>query len=151
MDLSTYYREYELAYHLGILMILFAVFVTVFLCVRRYRDTKCRWKRILFYIAYLLIFLIFLDVYLNGPYLCKKDIDNKTIYGYEGNFEILEVGDGLNKEVLFMIKGETLQLECFDDDGYDIEILKPGKYDGKIVYAIYTNEVLFIEIYENPE
>ena len=98
MDLSTYYQEYESVYHAGNVMIILAVFVTIFLCVRRYRDTKCRWKRIMFYIAYLFLFLIFLDVYINGAYLCKKDIDNQTIYGYEGEFEILEVDDRLYKK-----------------------------------------------------
>ena len=97
----------------------------------------------------LLIFLIILDVYFHGPYLCKKDIDNQTIYGYEGDFEILEVDDRLYKKALFVINGEEHRLEYFEDDEYDIDIIKPGKYNGKIVYAIYANEVLYIEIYSS--
>ena len=151
MDLSTYYQEYESTYHAGNFMIIFALFVTIFMCVRRYRDTKCRWKRILFYLGYLLMFLIILDVYIKGACLCKKDIDNQTIYGYEGDFEILEVDDRLYKKALFVINGEEHRLEYFEDDEYDIDIIKPGKYNGKIVYAIYGNEVLYIEIYEAEE
>ena len=50
-----------------------------------------------------------------------------------------------------MINGEEHRLEYFEDDEFDIDIIKPGKYNGKIVYATYGNEVLYIEIYETEE
>ena len=70
------------------------------------------------YVIYILLFVIVLSYYFRGPYLCKKDINQKTIYAYEGVFEITETTSGIYNRAMFLIDGEELYLQYFEDDEY---------------------------------
>jgi len=93
-----------------------------------------------------LIFVTILVYYYFGAYLAKQDIDQKTIYGYEGGFEITEISQGIYKKAVFLIDGKEISLKYFEDDGYEFDQIKVGKHKGKIVYAEHVAKVLYIEI-----
>ena len=149
MDLSIYYEEFQTVYILGNFVIILMFLVTVFLFVRRHQDTKSIRERILLYVIYILLFVLVLSYYFHGPYLCKKDINRKTIYAYEGDFEVIETTSGIYNKAMFLIDGEELCLQYFKDDEYDFDIIQPGKYEGKIVYAQHVSKILHIEIYNS--
>ena len=97
------------------------------------------------------IFISIIVRFFLSAYLCKKDVDKKTIYGYEGYFEIVETMDNiLSYKAIFLINGEEICLRYFEDDNaYDFDTIQPGEYIGKIIYAKYAAEVLDIEIYSS--
>lgn len=149
MNLPKYYEEFQTVYILGNIVIILMFIATVFLFVRRKVDTKSIGERVVLYIIYALLFIIVSSYYFRGPYLCKKDIDQGTIYGYEGNFEIVETTNGIYNKAVFIIDGQKICLKYFKDDGYDFDALQPGEYDGRIIYAYHASKVLDIEIYSS--
>ena len=150
MDLSAYYTEFKDIYNWGTFAVILALLVVIFLCFRTLKDNsqECNriWKKALFCVGYILIFAIVLVYYFSGPYMGKKDIDQKTIYSYEGNFEISQISQGIYNKAVFLIDGKEICLKYFEDDGYDFDQIKTGRHEGKLVYAQHIAEVLYIEI-----
>ena len=153
MDLSIYYENFELTYNIANFAVLLAFLATVFLCIRRICDKSeyCNrvWKKLLLCFIYVLFFSVILTYYFTGPYLGKKDIDQKTIYSYEGEFEIIEVTDGIYNKAVFLVEGKEMCLKYSENDDYEIDMIKAGKYKGKLVYAQHAAQVLYIEIYKS--
>ena len=153
MDLSVYYENFELSYILANFTVLLSLLVTVFLCVRRIFDKSeyCNQvrKKIGLCFLYVLYFAIILTYYFTGPYLEKKDIDQKTILCYEGEFEIVEVADGIFDKADFVVDGKQMRLTYSENYDYDIDLIKPGRYMGKLIYSKHSCKVLHIEVHES--
>lgn len=154
MDLTPYYESYANTYRLGVFTVIFAFIVIGFLIMRTLLDKseKCRpvWRRVVYCLGYLLIFASVLGhLFFGGMLGMKQDVDEGTIYGYEGEFEIVELKPGLYKKAVFSINGEDICLKYFDGEGkyeYDPESIQPGTYTGKLVYGKHTAEVIYVEI-----
>ena len=76
-----------------------------------------------------------------------EDIAEKTIYYYEGTFEITEISYGIHEKVVFSINEEQMELKLVTDK-IEIDDIEPGIYKGEIVYAQHVAQVLHLEIYE---
>ena len=99
MDLTVYYKDLQFLCIFSVSAIIFALFVISFLCIRAIRDNsvECNrtWKKIVFCIGYTFILLFLLGYFFsNGLHMAIKDIDQKTICGYQGEFEIVEIQPG---------------------------------------------------------
>lgn len=155
MDLSIYYEEFEHANIIAGIVVILAFFVTVFLCICTIREkssyTDRVWKKVLFCVGYCLIFGSVVANYFIGPYPAQKDIEQQTIYGYEGNFEIVQTTHGIYHKAVFLIDGEEICLKYFEDDDYQFESVTPGVYDGKLIYAQHAAQLLYMEIEEARE
>ena len=156
MDLSIYYEEFQTVYGMGNFAVILMLCTTIFLCVRRVRDfinkdEYCNrvWKVAVLSVTYVFLFLVILCYYFRGPYLCKKDIDQKTIYGYEGSFEIIETTEGIYDRATILIDGEEISLNYFENNDYEVDLVKPGEYEGKLIYAQHSSKILYIEIYQS--
>ena len=151
MDLSSYYNELQTIYNWWIVLIFFSLFAVLFIGIRSIRDKEETAKeKAANCIMLTIIFASIIVRFFGGAYLCKKDVDQKTIYGYEGYFEIIELTDNiLSHQAVFLIDGEEICLRYFEDDAYDFDAIRPGEYVGKIVYAKHAAEVLDIEIYDS--
>ena len=155
MDLSAYYDNFKLAYGIANFAVFLAFLTTIFLCVRRIRDKSkyCNrlWKKTLLCFIYVLLFSVILIYYFTGPYLGKKDIDKQTIYGYKGEFKIVEISNGVYNEAVFLVDGKEMRLKYSENDSYDFDTIKIGEYEGELVYAQHTAQVLYIKIYESEQ
>ena len=153
MDLSKYYKEFESTYRIAIVALILMFLVTIFVCVRRIKDNskECNriWKKVLFCIGYISLFMVVLGYYFSGPYLAKRDTDQKTIYYYEGDFDILSTSHRIYNKATFSIENENITLKYFEDENYDFDSITPGSYEGKLVYAQNAATVLYIEIYQS--
>ena len=90
MDLSTYYEELQTTYYLSIVALCLAICAVLFVGIRRIINKEEKTKtKIILWIILILMFASVLNQFLVGPYLAKKDVDQKTIYCYEGVFEII--------------------------------------------------------------
>lgn len=148
MDLSTYYEELQVNFKMLVFAECLVFFVMIFIGVRSIRDKKEKiWQKMvsLVGLTVILVFLI-MNVFIPAN-LARKDVELKTIYGYEGYFEIVETTHGIYNRALFLIDGKEINLKYFADEGYDFDIIKPGEYTGKIVYAQQLAEIMFLEIY----
>ncbi len=152
MDLYSYYKDFEITFAISLVAVILALFAVIFCCIRTLKDKnrECNapYKKVLFCLGYSLIFFIVLGYYLQGPYLYKMDVDEKTICGYEGTFEITKIDDGIYNYAVFVMDDKEIRLKFFSDDGYDTEKITIGKHKGKLIYATHAAEVLYIEIYQ---
>lgn len=147
MNLSTYYQEFETIHTIAVLVVCLAFVATLFVGIRSICDkTESTKKKIVNCVLLLVIFCSVSIYYFLGPYLGKQDVEQGTIYCHEGNFEIVETTKGLYHRAEFILDGERVSLKYFPEDGYDFEMIVPGKYEGKLVYAQHLGEVLFVEI-----
>ena len=73
----------------------------------------------------------------------KKDVDQKTIYCYEGVFEIIETSNGIYAKAVFRFENQELTLKYSKDDYGEII---PGKYEGKLIYAQHLAQILYLEM-----
>ncbi len=150
MDVSMYYDSFQSIYNWAFFAVVFTFFAVVFCCIRTILDKskECRpiWRKIIYCLGYMCILAVVAVYFMMGPHLMKKDIDQQTIYGYEGEFEIIELIPGLTKKAVFLIDGEKVCLEYFTHDvDYDYELIEIGKYEGKIIYSKYLGEILDID------
>ena len=149
MDLSTYYKDFQSTYNLAVVTLFFAVFTVVFIGIRSIKDEKDTVKtKITVCLLLVFLFACILNLFLRGPYLAKMDIEQKTIFYYEGSIEITEVSNGLRTEAVFLIDGNEMHLKYSDKDDYNSEQIKVGKYEGKIIYAQHVAQVLYLDIQE---
>lgn len=149
MDLSKYYEDFQLTYNISIFSLCLTIFAVVFIGVRSLRDKKeTLKKKIVNWGLLLLIFSSVLTNFMLGPYLAKKDIDQKTIYCYEGIFEIVETSNGIYNKAVFSFENQEITLKYSENEtAYDA--IKPGKYEGKLVYAQHVAQVVDLEIYKS--
>ena len=146
MDLSTYYEEFQSTYNLAIFVLCFALFVVVFIAIRSIKDKKeSTKKKIANCVLLILIFAFVLNSFIVGPMLAKKDIEEKTIYYYEGVFEITETSHGISHKATFSFNGQEVTLKYSKDD-LEYDSLVPGIYEGKLIYAHYLAQVLYLEM-----
>ena len=144
MDLSTYYEELQTTYYLSIVALCLAIFAVLFVGIRRIINKKEKTKtKIIVWIILILMFASVLNQFLVGPYLAKKDVDQKTIYCYEGVFEIIETSNGIYAQAVFRFENQELTLKYSKDDYGEII---PGKYDGKLIYAQHLAQILYLEM-----
>ena len=147
MDLSTYYEEFQFTYNLAIVALCLAFFVVIFVGVRSIRDKKeSLKKKIANCVLLLLIFASVLIQFLLGPSLAKKDIEEKTIYCYEGVFEITEISYGIYYKATFLIDEQEITLK-YSKDEPEYDSIKLGKYEGKLIYAHHLAQVLCLEMH----
>ncbi len=145
MDLSTYYEEFRTTYIIASIVICIAIATVLFIGIRSILDKKeSILQKVINWILLLGILLVVGLYYFKGPFLAKKDIDEGTIHYYSGNFEITEISNGIYNKAVFLINGEKFQLKFFENDGYDYDKINIGKYDGEIVYAKHTSQILHI-------
>ena len=145
MDLSIYYQKYISGYYTAILVICFVVFAVLFVGIRSIMDKNESLKaKITSWILLIVLLTIVLIYFFIGPYLAKKDYDQKTIYYYEGDFEIVEITHGYFHKAVFNIDGQNIRLKYYNEN-YEFEIVDTGKYNGKLVYSYYGADVLYIE------
>ena len=150
MDLSEYYKEYQTTYVLGIVVVLFAFFVVSFIGIRLIRNEEETVKvKLICCIMLTVIFASIVTRFFMGPFLYKKDVDQKTIYYYEGDFDILSTSHRIYNKATFSIENENITLKYFEDENYDFDSITPGSYEGKLVYAQNSAIVLYIEIYQS--
>ena len=88
------------------------------------------------------MFASVLNQFLVGPNLAKKDIDQKTIYCYEGVFEVVETSHGIYNKATFRFDKQEITLK-YSKDEYEII---PGTYEGKLIYAYHVAQVLYLEM-----
>lgn len=149
MDLSTYYEDFQFTYNLAIFALCLTSFIVIFVGVCRLKDkNESTIKKIIECMLLVIIFASVLVRFMLGPNLAKKDIEQKTIYYFEGFFEITEISNGIYDKAVFLIDGKEICLRYFDNDRYDFDQIKVGKYEGKLIYAQYLAEVLNLEIYK---
>ena len=149
MDLSKYYKEFQTIYNLGIVALCLMIFAVLFIGVRRIINKEESLKtKIVSGILLLITFAVVLNYFLMGPALAKKDIEQQTILCYEGKFEIVETSHGIYDKAVFLLNGEEICLKYSDEEDYDFEQIKVGKYVGQIVYAKNLSLVLKLKIEE---
>jgi len=144
MDLSEYYEYFQSTYNISIFALCLTIFVVIFIGVRSLKDKKETMRKKFLNLA--LLFLIFASVltyFMTGPYLVKKDIEQNTIYCYEGDFEIVETSHGIYSKATFRFENREITLKYSTDD----DIIKPGRYEGKLVYAQHLAQVVDLEIF----
>lgn len=147
MDLSTYYEELQSSCNMGDFTICFAFCVILFLVICRVFDKSAsKLQNIGSYLLLGVLFVFFIVQYFNGVYLAKKDIEQQTILCYEGHFEIVETTNGwINDKLLVSINGQEIVLKYFEDEEYDYNSIKPGNYEGTIVYAQHLAELYYFQ------
>ena len=143
MDLSEYYEYFQSTYNISIFALCLTIFVVIFIGVRSLKDKKeTRRKKILNLSLLFLIFASVLTYFMTGPYLVKKDIEQNTIYCYEGRFEIIETSHGIYSKATFRFENQEITLKYSTDD-----MIEPGKYEGKLIYAQHLAQVVDLEIF----
>ena len=144
MDLSEYYEHFESTYNISIFALCLTLFVVIFIGVRSLRDKKeTMRKKILNLSLLLLVLASILTYFMTGPYLAKKDIEQNTIYCYEGNFEIIHISQGIYSKATFRFENQEITLKYSADE----DLIELGKYDGKLVYAQHLAQVVDLEIF----
>ena len=146
MDLSTYYKDFQLTYNLSVFVIVIAFFVVVFIGVRSLKDKKeTVIKKIVNCTLLVLIFSLVLIKFISGPCLLKKDIDEKTIYCFEGYFEIVETSQGIYNKATFLFDDREITLK-YSKNETEYDVIKPGKYEGKLVYAHHSAQIVDLKV-----
>ena len=144
MDLSTYYEDFQTTYNLAVFALCLTIFAVLFVGIRRIinKEETTRTK-IIVWIILIIVFASVLNLFLTGPCLAKKDIEQKTIYYYEGVFEIVETSHSIYDKATFRFNNQEITLK-YSEDEYE-EIL-PGEYDGKLIYAQHLAQILYLDI-----
>ena len=109
-------------------------------------EKETRKEKIAAHILSVITFIVIVSRLYLAP-LLMKDINQKTIYYYEGDFEIVETSRKIIYKATFSFEGEELTLKFLEDDGYDPDLIQPGSYEGIIVYAQNAALLAYIEIY----
>ena len=149
MDLTEFYEEFQSTYNLALIALCLAIFAVLFVGIRRIINKKESLKtKITVWIILVFMFASVLNLFLTGPALAKRDIEQQTILCYEGKFEIIETSHGIYDKAVFLINGEEVCLKYSDEEDYDFEQIKIGKYEGQIVYAKNLAQILELEIVE---
>jgi len=149
MDFTEYYEEFQSTYNLAVITLCLAIFAVLFVGIRRIINKKESLKtKITAWIILVLMFASVLNMFLTGPALAKKDIEQQTILYYDGEFEIIETSHGIYDKAVFLLNGEEICLKYSDEEDYDFEQIKVGKYVGQIVYAKNLSLVLKLKIEE---
>lgn len=149
MDFTEYYEEFQSTYNLAVITLCLAIFAVLFVGIRRIINKKESLKtKITVWIILVLMFASVLNMFLAGPALAKKDIEQQTILYYDGEFEIIETSQGIYDKAVFLLNGEEICLKYSDEEDYDFEQIKVGKYVGQIVYAKNLSLVLKLKIEE---
>lgn len=150
MDLSPYYEEFQSMFPLAICTVILAFFAVIFVGVRAIKDKKE--SKICKTIECIMLVIIFVVVvYYFIAYACtaKTDADEKTIYYYEGVFEITEISSGFfYPKAAFSFQNQEIVLKYPSKDS-KYNTIAPGKYVGKFVYAYHLGQILDFEIYES--
>ena len=146
MDLSTYYKDFQTTYNLSVFVLCLAAFVVIFIGIRSIMDKKESIKiKIINILLLTLLFVSILTFFLLGPALAKKDIEENTIYYYEGVLEILEISHGIQDKVTFSFNEQKITL-TYSENEINCDLLKIGKYQGKLLYAQHLAHVLYLDI-----
>lgn len=143
MDLSVYYEDLKTTCNLSFFALCFAIFGVIFVGVRNTINKKNTKKtKIAIWVILLVMLAVVTSSFLTGATLAKKDIEQKTIYGYEGVFEIVEVSRGFNYEkAVFRFDNQEITLK-YGENEYSIA---PGKYNGKLVYGQHMGQILYLD------
>ena len=148
MDLSVYYEEFQSTYNIAVFALCLAAFAVIFVGVRSIKDKRESTRIKMFNgVLLCLIFASVLTYFMLGPRLAKKDIEQKTIYGYEGALEIVEISHGIYHKAVFSFENEEITLKYYPDET-ECDEIRPGKYEGRLVYAEHLAQVLYFEIYQ---
>lgn len=153
MDISTYYEEFQSEYNLAVFAVFFALFVVVFCAIRTIRDKKISAATRIFSLFLLTIILATpLYLFIVGPYSLKKDVDDKTIYLYEGVFEVVEISEGILHfdKAVFVFEDREYTLQCYKGDLQD-NLITIGTYEGRIYYAENAARLMHIWIVDSLE
>ena len=146
MDLSTYYKDFQTTYNLSVFVLCLAAFVVIFIGIRSIMDKNESIKiKIINILLLTLIFVSILTFFLLGPALAKKDIEENTIYYYEGVLEILEISHGIQDKVTFSFNEQKITL-TYSENEINCDLLKIGKYQGKLIYAQHLAQILYLEM-----
>ena len=146
MDLSTYYKDFQTTYNLSVFVLCLAAFVVIFIGIRSIMDKKESIKiKIINILLLTLLFVSILTFFLLGPALAKKDIEENTIYYYEGVLEILEISHGIQDKVTFSFNEQKITL-TYSENEINCDLLKIGKYQGKLIYAQHLAQILYLEM-----
>ena len=150
MDLSPYYEEFQSTYNLAVIAVFVTLFAVVFVSVRLWKNKEENKKtKIGCSILLTVLFLCVINYFIAGPHLAIKDVQEKTIYCYEGSFEILETSEFIYDKAVFSFEGKEIVLEYFPEDDLQFKAIKSGKYAGKFIYAHHLGHLLYFEIYES--
>lgn len=150
MNLSSYYEEFQSTYKLAVFVVLFTFLAIAFVGVRLWKNKKENKKtKIGCSILLVLILLCVINYFIAGPRLAMKDVAEKTIYCYEGPFEITETSEFIYNKAVFEFEEKEITLEYFPEDDSQFKSIKPGKYEGKFIYAHYLGHLLYFEIYRD--
>lgn len=144
MDLSTYYEDFQTTYNLAVFALCLTVFAVLFVGIRRIinKEETMRTK-IIVWIILIIMFASVLNLFLTGPNLAKKDVEQKTIYCYEGVFEIVETSHGIYDKATFRFNNQEITLKYSEDE---YEEIVPGKYAGKLIYAQHLAQILYLDM-----
>ena len=148
MDLSEYYEYFQSTYNISIFALCLTIFVLIFIAVRSLKDKKETMRKKFLNLS--LLFLIFASVltyFMTGPYLVQKDIEQNTIYCYEGNFEIIHISQGIYSKATFRFENQEITLKYSANE----DLIELGKYDGKLVYAHHLAQVVDLEIFNTQD
>ena len=150
MDLSIYYEKYLRLCKMSLYLFIFIIVGFVVLTILTIRNGKIekatRKENIAAHILSVIAFTLIASKLYLAP-LVMKDINQKTIYYYEGDFEIVETSRKIIYKATFSFEGEELTLKFLEDHGYDSDLIQPGSYEGIIVYAQNAALLAYIEIY----
>ena len=146
MDLSVYYEEYASVFRIATFVMCLTIFAVLFIGIRNIRDkTQSVKEKAACGVMLLIILVAVATYYCFGGIMCQMDVIQKTIFGHQGEFEIVEIKNGIYNKAVFLIDGKEVELNYFEDDNYDFESIKPGKYKGEIVYAQHAKQILHID------
>ena len=148
MDLSLYYNEFQSSYTLAICAVILYLFAVAFVGVRLWKSKKETKKtKIGCSVLLVVIFLFVINYFIARACPTKKDIEEKTIFYYEGPFEIVETSQFIYYEAVFSFENQEITLKCPQGNSKHA-MIQPGKYEGKFVYAQHLGYVLDFEIYD---
>lgn len=150
MDLSPYYEEFQSMFPLAICSVILAFFAVIFVGVRAIKDKKeSKISKTMECIMLVLIFALVMYYFIAYACTAKTDADEKTIYYYEGVFEITEISSGfLYPKATISFENQEIALNYPSRDS-KYNAIAPGKYVGKFVYAYHLEYLLEFEIYES--
>ena len=150
MDLSPYYEDFQSIFPMAICTVILAFFAVIFVGVRAIKDKKeSKISKTMECIMLVLIFALVLYGFITYACTAKMDLEERTIYYYEGVFQITDCPDGLfDAKAVFLFEDQEITLQYpFGESKYNA--IAPGKYVGKFVYAYHLEYLLEFEIYES--
>ena len=148
MDLSSYYDEFQSSYTLAICAVILYLFAVAFVGIRLWKSKKETKKtKIGCSVLLAVIFLFVINYFIARACPTKKDIEEKTIFYYEGSFEIIEISQFIYHEAVFSFENQEITLK-YPQRNSKYDMIQPGKYEGKFVYAQHLGYVLDFELYD---